>query len=119
MANFLASIAKYRTFKKKLCNSYSNVAAFRTAIGHYHQGWHGVSVGEHPLISSLIKGVFNSNPPLKKYTHVWSKDKLLDAWREKDDVSLDDWAVSDLRTGLLVRLVMSGCLRYNSITIFS
>jgi hypothetical protein len=110
IANFLAHVATNRTFKGKSTDSHSCTAGFRTAISHYHQGWNGVTVGEHPLISSLVKGVFNTNPPLKKYKVVWSKDKLLDAWKE-NDISLADWSIKDLRAGLLVRLVMGGCLR--------
>ena len=97
-------------FKNKLTESHSCCAGYRTAISHYHCGWNGVSVGDHPLVSSLVKGVFNNNPPLKKYPFVWSKDLLLEKWKVSD-VPLDDWSLKDLRTGLLVRLVMSGCLR--------
>lgn len=111
VANFLAFVATERSFRGKSANSYSNVAGFRTAISHYHMGWGGISVGDHPLISSLVKGVFNSNPPLKKYPMVWSKDQLLEAWKE-DIRPLENWTIKDLRTGLLVRLVMSGCLRF-------
>ena len=110
VANFLAFVATHRVYRGKKADSYSNVAGYRTAISHFHQGWGGISVGDHPLISSLVKGVFNTKPPLKKYTHVWSKDKLLEAWKVKD-IPLQEWSVKDLRAGLLVRLVMAGCLR--------
>ena len=110
IANFLAYVAKERKFRGKFTSSHSCAAGYRTAISKYHYGWGGVSVGDHPLVSSLVKGVFNSNPPLKKYHQVWSKDQLLDAWKE-GDIPLEDWSVKDLRTGLLVRLVLGGCLR--------
>jgi len=111
VANFLAHVATKRQFKGKSANSYSNVCGFRTAVSHYHQGWHGVSVGDHPLVSSIVHGAFNENPPIKKYNFVWSKDLLLEAWKE-NDIPLSDWSTKNLRAGLLVRLVIGGCLRY-------
>lgn len=111
VANFLAYVVTDRTFRDKKTDSHSCAAGYRTAISYFHQGWNGVSVGDHPLVSSIVKGVFHDNPPLKKYPLVWSKDQLLEAWKE-NDIPLSDWSVKDLRSGLLVRVVLAGCLRY-------
>ena len=111
VAIFLAYVATERTFRGKFTSSHSCAAGYRTSISHYHLGWGGISVGDHPLISNTIKGVFHTNPPSKKYPQVWSKDKLLEAWRE-NDFPLHSWSIKDLRSGLLVRLVMAGCLRF-------
>ena len=31
----------------------------------------GVSIGQHPLVSRLLKGAFQSRPPLPRYTRTW------------------------------------------------
>ena len=37
----------------------------------------GYTVGQHPLICRLVKGVFQSRPPLPRYTQTWDVQKVL------------------------------------------
>ena len=46
--------------------SYSTVCGYRSMLSAFHEPVHGDSVGSHPLVTRLIKGVFNTNPPNKK-----------------------------------------------------
>ena len=35
-------------------------------------------VGEHPLVSQLLKGMFHSRPPLPRYSGTWDIQKVID-----------------------------------------
>jgi hypothetical protein len=37
----------------------------------------GCSIGSHPLVSRLIKGVYQSRPPTPKYCHIWDVSGVL------------------------------------------
>ena len=36
-----------------------------------HEKVDGVEIGQHPLVSRLLKGAFNSQPPLPRYNAMW------------------------------------------------
>ena len=40
-------------------------------------------MGQHPLISRLLKGAFNERPPRPKYHSVWDVDLVLNMFRRK------------------------------------
>ena len=68
--NFLADLHK-QGYKYRSLNSY------RSAISSVHEKVDGHSVGEHPMVSRLMKGVFNDRPPLPKYTSTWKVETVL------------------------------------------
>ena len=70
VANFLASLygAGYQ---------YSSVNAYRSAISSVHDKVDGVDVGQHPIITRLLKGVYNDRPPLPRYTNTWDVQTVL------------------------------------------
>ena len=41
---------------------YRSLNAYRSAISSIHERVEGQSVGQHPLVSRLLKGAFNQNP---------------------------------------------------------
>ena len=42
-----------------------------------HEEVDGTRVGQHPLVTRFLKGVFNSRPPAPKYVATWDVDKVL------------------------------------------
>lgn len=43
---------------------------------------HGAEpLGQHKLVTALMKSIFNRRPPQPKYTHTWSPDKVTDFLR--------------------------------------
>ena len=51
--------------------------AYRSAIASMHTPKEGLSIGQHPFVSRLLKGVFQSWPPLPKYSETWDVSKVL------------------------------------------
>ena len=68
--NFLADLHK-QGYQYRSLNSY------RSAISSVHEKIDGHGVGEHPMVSRLMKGVFNDRPPLPKYTLTWKVKSVL------------------------------------------
>ena len=64
VVNFLAELY-YQGYQ------YQSLNAYRSAISLVHEKVDGVPVGQHTLVSKLLKGVFNSQPPLPRYTALW------------------------------------------------
>ena len=42
-----------------------------------HEEVDGSRIGQHPLVTRFLKGVFNSRPPVPKYSSTWDVDKVL------------------------------------------
>ena len=55
---------------------YQSLNAYRSAISSVHEKVDGVPVGQHTLVSKLLKGVFNSRPPLPRYTAPWDVSRV-------------------------------------------
>ena len=70
VANFLA----------QLCTEgyqYSSINSYRSAISSVHEKVDGHNVGQHPLISRLLKGIFHDRPPLPRHTNTWNVETVL------------------------------------------
>ena len=50
---------------------YCSLNSYRSAIASLHTPIDGVSIGQHPLVSRLLKGAFQTRPPLPRYTETW------------------------------------------------
>ena len=70
VANFLADLFKEGYLYRSL-NSY------RSAISALHSKVDSYSVGQHPLLTRMLKGVFNERPPVAKYSALWDVGVVL------------------------------------------
>ena len=57
--------------------SYSAINTARSALSSIITLGKGESVGSHPLISRIMKGIFQLKPSLPKYTTIWDVGQLL------------------------------------------
>ena len=51
-------------------------------LSHYHKPIDGCKVGSHPEISKMMKGIFNTIPPLPKLAPKWDLDIILEALKK-------------------------------------
>ena len=56
---------------------YNTLGTYRSTISAFHTGFNGISVGEHPKVKKLMRGVNNIRPPQPKYTVIWEVDQVL------------------------------------------
>lgn len=67
------------------------INTIRSAVSMTHVQVDGVSIGQHPLVTQLLKGVYNQRPPQPRYSGTWKVDLVLDhiiSLGENKDLSL-------------------------------
>ena len=57
--------------------SYSIINSYRSALSSMLLPVDGYSVGEHPIIARLLKGMFHIRPPKPRYSFTWDGNVLL------------------------------------------
>ena len=70
VVNFLASL-----FHSGL--SYSAINSARSALSSFLPNIEGCSVGSHPLVKRILKGIFEKRPALPKYSYTWDVGQVL------------------------------------------
>ena len=73
--------------------SYSAINCARSALSTYlGKGSDQLGIGSHPLVSKLMRGIFNSNPPRPRYNHTWDISivlTMLRGWTPNSGLTLD------------------------------
>ena len=62
---------------------YCSLNAYRSAISSVHEKVDGEPVGQHPLVSQVLKGAFNERPPRPRYHSTWEVNLVLDMFRSE------------------------------------
>ena len=56
---------------------HQSINTIRSAVSMTHRHIEGVPIGQHPLVTRLLKGVYNTRPPKRRYTETWDVDGVL------------------------------------------
>ena len=56
---------------------YRSLNSYRSAISAVHAKIDGHTIGQHPLVVRMLKGVFNERPPMARYLAVWDVGVVL------------------------------------------
>ena len=67
----IADILHYLTEYFNGGAAYHSVNVTHSAISTTHAKLDGLPVGQHPLVTQLLKGMFNNRPPRPRYSHTW------------------------------------------------
>ena len=49
----------------------------RSAVSITHNHIEGTPIGQHPLVTRLLKGVYNMRPPKPRYSATWDVDVVI------------------------------------------
>lgn len=85
--------------------SYSTVNLARSAVSAYLSPGDADSIGNHPVVRRVVKGVFQNRPSLPKYHETWDVDIVLNTltdWPHAEHLSLKQLT---LRTVMLLALL--------------
>ena len=86
----LNAILEFLTAEFHQGKQYRTINSYRSAISMTHEKIDGVLVGKHPLVSRLLKGVYNQRPPQPRYSTTWDVGVVLDhmrSWGRTADLS--------------------------------
>ena len=68
-----------------------SINTIRSAVSMTHKQIEGVPICQHPLVTRILKGVYNSRPPLPRYSSTWDMEivtKHILSMGNNEDLSL-------------------------------
>ena len=68
---------------------YRSLNSYRSAISSVHETVDGYAVGQHPLVTRLMRGIFNDRPPVPRYSSTWNVQEVLThiaSWGETESL---------------------------------
>ena len=84
IVNFLAELYKQELQQR-------SINTIRSAVSMTHSQVEGIPIGQHPLVSRLMKGVYNHRLPQPQYAATWNIDVVVahsQSLRTNSDLSL-------------------------------
>ena len=85
--------------------SYSAVNTARSALSAFLPLWDGVSVGSHPHVCRIVKGVFEQRPALPRYADTWDVNTVLNTLKLYSPLEKLPLKELTLKTAMLLSLV--------------
>ena len=77
LSTSIESILEFLTGQYKEGKAYRSINVYRSALSAVFSLIDSWKVGSHPLVSQLLRGIFNLRPPQPKYSHTWKVSQLL------------------------------------------
>ena len=84
---------------------YSATNTARSALSSVLKCPDGQQFGQHPFVKLFMKGVFNDNPPVPRYSDTWDPDTVLSFLRHWSPASALDLKYLTLKLTVLILLV--------------
>ena len=81
------------------------INSIRSAVSMTHDRVEGVPIGQHPLVTRLLKGVYNLRPPQPRYSDTWNVDMVIQHLQSLGDNSKLTLKVLGQKLALLMALV--------------
>ncbi|CAH3177458.1 unnamed protein product [Porites lobata] len=100
----VVSVLDFLTLLYQQGLTYSAINTARSALSSYITLENGTCVGKHPLVSQLMKGIFQEKPPRPKYTEIWDVSIVLSYLQSLSAV--DRLSLRELTLKLLVLILL-------------
>jgi hypothetical protein len=100
----LNNILEYLAHLFKLGYKYRSINVHRSALSSTLKPIQSYQVGQHPLVKRLMRGVFNTRPPVQKLCESWSVMKVLQLLKTWSPARTLDLKCLTLKTAMLLAL---------------
>jgi len=80
---------------------YQSLNIYRSAISSTHEHAEGTRVGNHPMVTRLLQGVFNSRPPQPRYASFWDVGVVIQHIKDLGDNKDLSLKQLTMKTGML------------------
>ena len=84
---------------------YRSLNAFRLAISSVYDKVDSCDMGQHPLVTRLLKGVFHQRPPQPRYTQTWDVGLIITYIQSKGEN--ESFPLQDLTHKLAMLMVLT------------
>ena len=108
LSNDLSKILSFLSDSFSNGKAYSTLNVIRSMLSVTLDPVEGHPVGQHPLVTTLMRGIFNSRPPQPKYKETWDVDVVL---RHLEERHSSDLALSALSRKLATLLALATLCR--------
>ena len=85
------------------------INVIRSAVSMTHEHVEGVPIGQHPMVTRLMKGVYNLRPPRPRYTYTWDADMVIQYLERMGDNA--DLALKNLSQKLVLLMALATASR--------
>ena len=88
----IATVLQYLTDQVSAGKSYRTIGVYRSALSSTLQPMDGHAIGQHPLVSRLMRGIYQQRPPAPRYSATWDPAiplGTLQSWPPVKDLSLE------------------------------
>ena len=113
----VVSVLDFLTLLYQQGLTYSAINTARSALSSYITLENGTCVGQHPLVSRLMKGIFQEKPPRPKYTEIWDVSIVLSHLRSLSPV--DKLSLKELTLKLVVLILLVSGQRGRTVHLLS
>ena len=86
----LSILLEYFSHLNDLKLAYSTVTVHRSVLSMMLPAIDNFSIGEHPTISKIVKGVFNLRPPQRRLYEAWDAGKVFATFSSSSSSSFDE-----------------------------
>lgn len=93
---------------------YRTINTLRSAISMTHTEVDGARVGQHTLVTRLLKGVYNSRPPAPRYSSTWDVSVVLEFIKSLPDNN--QLSLPDLTHKLAMLLALTNAARCSELS---
>ena len=97
-------ILDYLAHLFKLGYQYRSINVHRSALSSTLKPIENFPDGQHPLVKRLMKGVFNTRPPVPSLCPTWSLVKVLNVLKDRSPLKSLDLKCLTLKTAMLLAL---------------
>ena len=101
----LSLILEYLTHLWEQGKEYRTINNHRSSISLYHNNIEGIKVGQHPLVTQLLKGISKDRPPQPKLNTVWDIEIVLNYFKQLPQNTNNTIQSLTLKTATLLALV--------------
>lgn len=112
LSNDLNAILLFLSESFESGKAYRTINVYRSMFSSTLQKVDGEAIGQHPLVTSLMAGVFNSKPPQPRYESMWDVDSVLTHLRALRN---GDLSLAQLARKLACLLALSTLLRVSEL----
>lgn len=104
VAPSIVQVLEYLTFLYEIGRSYRTINIHRSMLSCTLPGIDGIDIGKHPMVSRLLKAVYNKRTPRAKYSAFWDADRVLYSLKELGATESLTLKQITLKTVLIVAL---------------
>ena len=113
----VVSVLDFLTLLYQQGLTYSAINTARSALSSYITLENGACAGKHPLVSRLMKGIFQEKPPRPKYTEIWDVSFVLSYLQSLSPV--DKLPLKELTLKLVVLILLVSGQRGQTVHLLS